>query len=194
MKSWVGAGLWLLVLLAAAGCLTYTQSSGDESSRDVGTYRLKPLDPINVVLRGIPEGERVIEETIDESGRINLMYLDSIEAAGKSTAELEDEIERAYIDNDIYRDVTVHVMMYAKSYYVRGEVKSPGQYQITKGTTLLQAIAAAGGYTEYANERKIQITRGGETYFYNAKKLEKNPGRDPMIEAGDVIRVWRSIF
>jgi len=89
--------------------------------------------------------------------------------------------------------VSVNVTMTAKVYYVQGEVKAPGQFQLASGTTLVQAIAGARGLTPFAS-KKVTITRQGKIYTFNWKDLEKNPSLDVTIEAGDVIKVWQSWY
>ena len=84
--------------------------------------------------------------------------------------------------------------MTAKVFYVQGEVNQPGQVQLMSGTTLLQAIAGARGYTPYANKKKVTLTRHGKIYTYNAKELEKDPSKDIKVEAGDVIKVWQKWY
>jgi polysaccharide export outer membrane protein len=84
--------------------------------------------------------------------------------------------------------------MTAKAYYVQGEVNAPGQFQLMSGTTLLQAIAGARGYTPFANKKKVSILRHGKIYTYNAKDLEKHPEKDVKIKAGDVIKVWQQWY
>ena len=61
---------------------------------------------------------------------------------------------------------------------------------LASGTTLLQAIATARGYSPYANEKKVTITRQEKISQYNMKEIEKDPSLDIKIEAGDVIKVW----
>lgn len=159
----------------------------DEVSRG-----LKALDPIYIRFSGILEQQQ-LEVTIDENGQISLLHIkDPIKAAGLTPSELEDKIEKLYVDGGIYKNVSVNVTMTAKIYYVQGEVIQPGQFQLMSGTTLLQAIAGARGYTPYANKKKVTITRYGKIYTYNAKDLEKDPSKDVKIEAGDVIKVWQS--
>lgn len=161
---------------------------------DSGAYELKPLDPIYVRFSGIMEQQQ-LELIIDEHGEISLLHIKGpIKAAGLTTSELEDKIERLYLDGGIYKNVSVNVTMTAKVYYVQGEVNSPGQFQLMSGTTLLQAIAGARGYTPFANKKKVTITRYGKIYTYNAKELEKDPSKDIKIEAGDVIKVWQQWY
>ncbi len=65
---------------------------------------------------------------------------------------------------------------------------------LNRRITLLQAIAAASGYTEYANKRNVTITRNGQIMRFNAKEIEKHPERDVPVEAGDRIKVHRSFY
>jgi polysaccharide export outer membrane protein len=156
-------------------------------------YFLKPLDPILVRLRSIPVPQD-IEDVIDESGAINLPYLGRVQAAGKTGSVLEQEIQRLYLQKEIYKRVTVNVLIPSQSYYVRGEVRQPGRYPLISGVTILQAIAAAGGYTEFASPRKIKIIRGDKTFYRNGPELEKSPEKDEDVKSGDVIVVPRSVF
>jgi polysaccharide export outer membrane protein len=161
---------------------------------DIGAYRLKPLDPIYIRFSGVLE-QQVLELVIDENGEISLLHIgEPILAAGLTTSALEEKIERLYIDGGIYKNVSVNVTMTAKVYYVQGEVNGPGQFQLMSGTTLLQAIAAARGYTPFANKKKVTITRQGRIYSYNGKALERDPSKDVKIEAGDVIKVWQQWY
>jgi len=162
------------------------------AQQSLGAYTLKPSDPIYVRFSGIQEQD-ALQLVIDETGEIDLLHLEPIVAAGLTTSELEDKIERLYIDGGIYKNVSVNVTMTAKVYYVQGEVKAPGQFQLASGTTLVQAIAGARGLTPFAS-KKVTITRQGKIYTFNWKDLEKNPSLDVTIEAGDVIKVWQSWY
>ena len=81
--------------------------------------------------------------------------------------------------------------------YVYGEVKSPGaiQYKQSKKITLLQAIAQAGGPTEYAAKSRVTIKRkdsktGREMKIpVNLKKIIAGKISDITLEEGDVIIV-----
>jgi protein involved in polysaccharide export with SLBB domain len=163
------------------------------SAQSLGAYTLKPADPIFVRFSGIME-QQALELVIDETGEIDLLHIDqSVVAAGLTTSELEDEIERLYIDGGIYKNVSVNVTMTAKVYYVQGEANAPGQFQLVSGTTLVQAIAGARGLTPFAS-KKVTVTRQGKIYTFSWKELEKNPSLDVKIEPGDVIKIWQSWY
>lgn len=191
--------VWTTVLLVLCGCMgsrppVIGAVPGEEDPAVVGMYQLKSLDPLQISLLGIPE-EKLIETVIDERGMITIPYVnDPVLAAGLTTSELERKIQDIYMDGGIYRNVTVNIQTTAKSYFVEGEVRNPQEYPLVRRITLLQAIAAASGYTEYANKKNVTITRDGQVIKVNAKELEENPEWDIPVEAGDRIKVHRSIF
>jgi polysaccharide biosynthesis/export protein VpsN len=191
------AGLFfvLLITFVLAGCASRpVRMTGEEDSVVVGLYKLRSMDPVVINLLGIPL-EKQIETVIDEKGNLTIPYIDDpVTARGLTTSELERKIQRIYTDGKIYRNITVNVITTAKIYYMEGEVVRPQEYPLSRRTTLLQAIAAASGYTEYANESKVTITRNGQLLKYDAKYLEKHPEEDPLVEAGDRIKIHRSIF
>lgn len=159
-----------------------------------GAYVLRPLDPIYIRFSGIMEQQQ-LELVVDSNGEISLLHLkEPIKAAGLSTSLLEDRVEKRYMDAGIYKHVSVNITMTAKAYYVQGEVNAPGQFPLMSGTTLLQAIAGARGYTPFANKKKVTITRYGKIQTYNAKELERDPSKDVKIKAGDVVKVWQQWY
>ncbi len=159
-----------------------------------GGYLLKVGDGVQVFLRGIPSPD-LIEDIIDEGGRITLPLINEVQAAGLAASELERNIRQIYLDQDIYRNITVNVVVPTRSYFILGEVRSAGRFQILSATRVSQAIAAAGGYTEFASG-KVQIKRRGKIVkvIKNARKLERSPEDDILLEPDDVIEVLRSWF
>ena len=190
----VFALLFALVLAGCSGPAVFDSGSDVEEGTLVGLYKLRALDPLSITLLGIPQ-EKQIDVVIDEKGNITLPYIrEPVQAAGLTTSKLEREIQRIYTEGGIYRNITVNIQTFAKSYYMEGEVKSPQEYSLSRRITLLQAIAAASGYTEYANRKRVTITRNGQIITFSAEKLEKHPELDVPIEAGDRIKVHRSFF
>lgn len=163
------------------------------STADSG-YRLKVGDGIQIFLRGIPGGE-VIEDIIDEAGMITLPFINEILAAGSSASELERNIRQTYLDQDIYRNITVNVVVPTRFYFIQGEVRAPGRFQIMSATRVSQAIAGAGGYTEFASG-KVVVKRKGKIVkeIRNARRLERSPEDDLLLEPDDVVEVLRSWF
>lgn len=189
----IGVFIVLLAAIVFSGCVetVSVMDSVEDTNALVGLYKLKPLDPLYISFLGIPQ-EKQVETVIDEYGEITLPYLqEAVTAAGLTVSELEREIQRVYIEGDIYQTITINVQASSKSYFMEGEVMRPQEYPLNRRITLLQAIAAAGGTTEFANNAVV-VTRGGENLELNMKKLRKNPELDIPIEAGDRIKVERS--
>lgn len=160
----------------------------------VSAYRLKAGDNVQVFLRGIPNAD-AIQDIVDEEGMVSLPFINDVYAVGLTTSELEKKIRQTYLDQDIYRNITVNVVVPTRFYYVQGEIRGPGKFQIVTATRVSQAIAGAGGYTEFASGRVV-IKRNGVTYktIRNARKLDRTPQDDILLEPDDVVEVLRSFW
>ena len=174
------------------------QSSQDDSASPAAvpaySYKLQSGDPVVVYLRGIYPKDDMIEDIVDDGGNITLPHLGDFLVAGKSTSQAEAEIRTRYIREKIYTTITVNLVMPQKTYFIQGEVRNPGRFPIVGGMTLMQAIAAAGGYTEFASPRNVVLNRAGKKTEVNMRRIQKNPEQDIRLESGDVIVVERSIF
>ena len=180
---------------ATASAVAATPSpAGAESSWEVGVYRLKKGDIVQIALRGIPESQ-LIDDSLDEFGMISLPFINELKAEGLTASELEQSIRNRYRDDQIYPNVTVQVQVPTRYYFMQGEIRGPGRVQLVSATRLSQAIAASGGGTEFWNG-KVLLRRNGEIYrkIKNAKKLEKYPEDDILLEPGDIVELSRSSF
>jgi polysaccharide export outer membrane protein len=93
-------------------------------------------------------------------GMISMPLLGDIMASGKTPLQLADEIAAKL--KKFIQDPNVTVIlsqMNSKKIYLIGEVGKTGPIEMTPGMTLLEAIATAGGVSEYANKKKIYILR-----------------------------------
>ncbi len=168
-------------------------STGDMiPSAGGAAYRLRPGDSVIVILRTVQSEQ--FEMVVDENGDIKLPYIGPVRAAGRTAREVEDQIQKMYIEGKIYRFITVNVLVPTRSYFVRGEVRNPGRFPLAGSVRLLQAIAAAGGFTDFADITDIRLTRGDKTYRLNGREIERNPEKDIEIEAGDTIVVKRTWY
>lgn len=163
-----------------------------EVARRSGSRVIRRGDTIVVALRGIPHKEE-IREVVDESGSITLTLLGPIKLEGLTTGEAERAIQNAYIQGGYYRSLDVIVVAEREVYYVRGEAKREGRYSLTSEITLLQAIAAAGGYTDYARS-SVKVIRGRSILVFNVRRIERQKEKDPLVEPGDIIVVQKRII
>jgi polysaccharide export outer membrane protein len=93
-------------------------------------------------------------------GMISMPLLGDVKAAGKTTLQLSEEITAGL--KKYMQDPNVTVVLSqvnSKKIYLIGEVSKPGPVEMTPGMTFLQAIATAGGLTQFANSKKIYILR-----------------------------------
>jgi len=128
-------------------------------------------------------------------GNISLPLIHQIKAAGLTPPQLEEAIVRRL--REYYENPLVSVtVMEANSFkvYVSGQVKTPGVYKLGSETTILQIIPMAGGFTDWANQKKILVIRkenGKEMRVtVNYKKAMKgDPKSNVILKSGDTIIV-----
>jgi len=152
-----------------------------------GPYLLGPNDKVRVKVYG--EADITGEYEVDSNGSVSIPLAGRVRAAGRTTKQLEGAI-RAALAKGVVRDprVNVDVATY-RPYYILGEVKNSGEYPYKVGITIMDAVAAAGGFTYRANERKVYLRRAGvgteEEYTLNAPVL---------VYPGDNIRIPERYF
>ena len=155
-----------------------------------------PLDTIQVDIFNVPELSRQMQ--VDASGRISMPLIGTIDARGKTAAELGEAIEAAlrgrYVRNP---DVTVNIQSSVSQVVtVDGQVVEPGLYPVTNQMTLLRAVASAKGLAAYAKEDDVVILRtvNGRRMaaLYDIGALRRGVYDDPAIYANDVIVVGDS--
>ncbi len=151
---------------------------------------LRSGDRIEIYLHGIPNPQ-VLPAVVDESGFVTMPLLGPVQAAGKTGSELERLIEKMYIEQEYYRSITCVVIPPPIEFFMRGEVRQPGRFPLHRDVTLLQAIALAGGYTEFAQPRLVKIQRGTNSFTVDARRIERGEETPPPIEPGDIIVVPR---
>jgi protein involved in polysaccharide export with SLBB domain len=64
----------------------------------------------------------------------------------------------------------------------------------TSDLTLLGAISASGGFTDYADQRKVRLMRGGQVRVVDIKAVRNNPANDIILLPGDQIEVPQSFW
>lgn len=165
-----------------------------ENSADL----LRPGDLIVVVFSGVEDPPEKHTETIRDDGTIRLQYLkEPIKAAGKKPRELQEEIWRKYVvEEKLFREhLSVTVQTEMRYFYVQGEVKMSNRYPYAGEVTILKAIAAAGGFTDFANKKKVELIRANGTKItINALKAQKDPQLDLPVYPGDQIFVPRRLW
>lgn len=157
-----------------------------------GEYALEKGDTVIVHLQGIPQPETV-EDIVDANGMITLPLIDEVQASNRSSRQIENDIKSRYIP-DFYRNINVTVLVPSKSYYVEGKVEDPGKFQLRGVVKVMQAIAEAGGVTEFAHPWKVTITRGDNVILLDRNAVKNNPSLDLELIPGDRVEVKEHWF
>ncbi len=157
---------------------------------------LRGGDTLIIRLTGVPPADQgIFEVKIDESGKVSMPYIGSVPAANLTTVQLKKNIEESYIQDEIFTNPNVTVDLKEQRFVdVTGEVRMPQRVPYTKDLTALGAVAACGGFTDFANRRRVKLTQGGVTREFNAKEIQVDPSRDIRLLPNDKIHVDRSIF
>jgi len=129
-------------------------------------------------------------------GKISIPLLHDITAAGLTPLQLRDKIAAALAEFMPNPEVSVSVMQ-VNSYRVSvlGEVQKPGVLQLKAPTTVLEALALAGGFRDFASPSKIVIFRkdaSGQTQKlrFNYNRAVGSAGEDNIaLKSGDVVVV-----
>jgi protein involved in polysaccharide export with SLBB domain len=134
------------------------------------------------------------KERIRDDGKLILPYNIIVQAAGRTTAQLQDEIRSAYVPK-LYHHLTVTVKTEDRVFFVGGEVRVPNRQLFQDGITVLRAIDTAGGFTDYANRNNIELRRGnGQIIKVSWKKAMKNPKLDPVVYPNDQVIVHKRVI
>jgi protein involved in polysaccharide export with SLBB domain len=205
MESLAGVNAVRAMIVAIVGFVAGTMlvgcaSSDSSSSRGFvapdqgGETRLRNGDQIQVRTdTGDIKGPQAVDAEIDENGEISLPLINHVKAEGLTPSELSERIQANYVPR-FYIRCTVTVLATVRFFYVGGEVRGPGRYNWSEDITLLKAINTAGGFNDYANRSKVELTRGKEKRVFNCEDLRQHPERDMSIQPGDSIYISRSIF
>jgi polysaccharide export outer membrane protein len=143
------------VLLAAA-CASNKPSERAAERPDLGEYRIGREDVLEVVVWHEPELTRVVPVRPD--GRITLPLAGEVEAAGKTPGELQAGLTKALAP--YIQDTAVAVLVReinGARVYVLGEVTRPGGFALRGPLTVMQAIALAGGRSEFAKDEVVWL-------------------------------------
>ena len=199
MKKFTLYSMMVLFILMATCSINYAdedktaapaQKGQGAVSADSDQYVIGPEDVLLIYVWKEESITKTVPVRID--GKISLPLIDDIQAAGLTPLDLKKALMeklKGFVDNPT---VTVTVME-ANSYkvYVSGEVKSPGVVRFRDEMTLIRLIIAVGGFTEWANQKKILIITKEKGVVkritVNYKKIIEGDEPDVIINRGDTV-------
>lgn len=207
--------LSLVVLMALTGCETTGPAAPHSAAQPAPTSSpapsaskpapvrsasaegdlLRPNDMVSVLFAGVASAPSRHDERIKEDGSLTLPLNLHIRAAGKTPGQLQKDIYDLYVPKYFREQLTITVAMENRFFYVDGDVRTPNRYVYAGEMTVMKAIAAAGGFTDFADRKRVALSRSnGEKLIINCEKAIKNPALDRAVFPGDQIVVRRRIF
>ena len=160
---------------------------------------LRPGDSFELRIGGVPPDDAATISSnyvADGEGNINLPLVGKIHVSGLTISAVQAAIERTYISAGIFTKptITVNPTVSARFVNVSGQVRAPGRIPYTADMTVMSAINAAGDFNEFANQKKVRITRDGKVDLENCARARAHPEEDKKVVPGDQIFVEQSFF
>jgi len=156
-------------------------------------YRMGPEDVLRISVW--ENKELTLDLVVRPDGKISMPLIQDVVAEGKTAVELANTIhERLLV---FIKDPQVSVIVLqvnAPKYYVIGNVAKPGTYSLRTETSVLQALALAGGFTQFASTRSIKLIRNTagkqDVRKVNYNKIVDDDGEgNYILKSGDTIVV-----
>ncbi len=128
------------------------------------------------------------EFVLDDGGFFALPLLGAIHGGGRTSRELEDNIETAFREGGylVSPQVGIQVLTY-RPFYILGEVNQPGSYPYVSGMTTITAIALAGGFTDRAKRSAMTISRSDND-------VRRSIDAAAEILPGDILTIHERFF
>jgi polysaccharide biosynthesis/export protein len=156
-------------------------------------YRIGPGDKLRIEVYKDQQLSQSVQVRPD--GKITMPLIGDMSATGSTPIELRDSIGKSlkeYVTNPTVTVIVVEAV--ASQVYVMGEVTHPGSMQLHGPTNIVQAIAMAGGFKEFANTKDVRVLRPNsngdmQTLKFNYKDMLAGDAKPFVLKAGDTVVV-----
>ncbi len=191
----------MIALMSLATSIRAQNASGTPSPAEAPktaaadpNYIIGAQDVLNISVW--KEAELTREVPVRPDGKISMPLLNDVQAAGLTPTQLAGQITVSLKKFVTDPQVTVIVtQINSQRVYILGEVTRAGAYPLLPQMTLLQALSSAGGFTQFANLKKIYLLRQEngkqQKYPFNYKDViaGKSSDQNIVLMAGDTIVV-----
>jgi polysaccharide export outer membrane protein len=171
-----------------------TPPQASKSATGDPNYVIGPQDVLDISVWHEPDLTRQVPVRPD--GKISLPLLNDVQASGLTPIKLAEEIttnlKKFVTDPQVTVIVTV---INSQRVYILGEVNRAGAYPLLPGMTVLQALSSSGGFSQFANIKKIYVLRTeegkSEKYPFNYKDViaGRHAEENIVLKAGDTVVV-----
>jgi len=158
-------------------------------------YRIGPGDVLQITVWNEPQVSQASIIVLPD-GKINLPLVGEIAVAGSTLKEIESQLNTLFKPFITDPDVSVGVKeSNSQKIFVVGAVRKEGAIRLVTPLTILQAIAEAGGLTEFARRSKISVLRNNGTkqitlpFDYNAVIRGEKSEQNVLLQTGDTVVV-----
>ena len=163
-------------------------------------YQLCKDDVLQLNFALTPEFNQTV--TVQPDGYITLLAVGDLHVEGQTVPDVTESIRAAYAKTLHNPIIAVRLTDFEKPYFIAGgEVGHPGKFELRGDTTLTQAVAIAGGFTESSKHSQVWLFRRVsndwvETKQFNLKKMFKNGNlrEDAHLRPGDMLYVPRNTY
>jgi polysaccharide export outer membrane protein len=167
-------------------------SSTRPAAATTSDYRLAIGDKLRIEVYRDTQLSQSLQVRPD--GKITLPLIGDVTAEGRTSAELRDALVaslKEYNSNPVVTVIVVETV--PPVFFVMGEVNSPGTLPLKGPVSVVQALAMAGGFKDFAKKKDISILRkgaaGGQTLKFNYNDAIKGKGQPIYVQPGDTIIV-----
>ncbi len=191
-RACLGLAVAALLGCASLGEYVWAESLPDTAEKGPAEYRLAPGDVIFV--RVFNQDGASGRTRIRPDGQATIPLVNDVPAAGRTPQELSKMLQERFRDFLQAPVVTVFLEELGPAQLsVLGEVARPGVYPLERGQGVLRAVAAAGGFTEFAHKDQIFLVRAGTTgrIRFTLEQLSKPGSRSSRfrLQSDDVVIV-----
>jgi polysaccharide export outer membrane protein len=158
-------------------------------------YQIQSGDTFDINFEFAPEFNQTT--AVQPDGFVTLREIGDLHVAGQTVPELSRTLCDVYGKIMVSPSIAVVLKDFEKPYFVAGgQVTRPGKYTLRGDTTLTEAIAMAGGFTEKSKHSQVLLFRRVSDQWTEAKVVDvkkmlnaKNLGEDPFLKPGDMFVV-----
>lgn len=152
-------------------------------------YEILPGDQLELIVWREQQLSGPVQVRPD--GKITVALLGDVQAAGLTPEQLSETIRQGlvkYIDSP---NVVVRLNTSSRRFFVSGNVRAPGTYDLRPNQTLVQAIAVAGGFSDFADRNDIRVVRAGAAAPLDVNYDAIVSGREPdlVLQPDDTVVV-----
>jgi len=184
----------LIVLVMVAAWSASAQAAKPAEAATASGYRIGPEDVLQISVFSNDALSRTVPVRPD--GMISLPLLNDVKAAGLTPMELRDSLMKKLVEFVPSPEIAV-IVTEVKSFMISviGQVMKPGRFDLRSSATVVDALAMAGGFKEFANRSRVVVIRPEGSaqkripFDYDKMAATVNPQENFALRPGDIVMV-----